>query len=45
MEKVTLAANARLAAKAARENTRRKTSLDINSLPGKLADCASKEAE
>lgn len=45
IEKVTLAANARLAAKAARENTRRKTALDINSLPGKLADCASKEAE
>ena len=44
MDKVTLAARARLAAKAARENIKRKTSLDINSLPGKLADCASKDA-
>ena len=45
MEKVTLAANARLAAKAARESTRRNTSLDITSLPGTLADYASKDAE
>ena len=45
MEKVILASNARLAAKAARENTRRKTGLEITSLPGKLADCSSKVAE
>ena len=44
MEKVVLASQARLAAKKARESTRRKSALEISSLPGKLADCSSKDA-
>ncbi|MCC6934453.1 MAG: DNA topoisomerase (ATP-hydrolyzing) subunit B [Candidatus Yanofskybacteria bacterium] len=45
MDKVILAAKARVAAKAARDTVLRKGALDGFSLPGKLADCSSRSAE
>ncbi|AZG68442.1 DNA topoisomerase (ATP-hydrolyzing) subunit B [Mycoplasma struthionis] len=45
IEKCLLAQRSRLAANAAREVSRKKDGLDIGNLPGKLADCSSKNAE
>jgi len=44
LEKVFLAAKARLAAKAAKDAIIRKGALEGSSLPGKLADCQSRDA-
>lgn len=43
VQKVILAAKARLAAQKARENIQRKTPMGGAGLPGKLADCSSKD--
>ncbi|HEQ5278022.1 TPA: DNA topoisomerase (ATP-hydrolyzing) subunit B [Streptococcus pyogenes] len=44
VEKGILASKARIAAKRAREVTRKKSVLEISNLPGKLADCSSNDA-
>jgi DNA gyrase subunit B len=43
IDKSLIAAQARLAAKNAREFTRRKSALEVSSLPGKLSDCSSRD--
>ena len=44
VEKAIVASHARKKKKKAREMTRRKTGMEITSLPGKLADCSSRDA-
>jgi len=44
IEKCILGARARIAAKKARDLTRRKNALEFDNLPGKLSDCTEKDA-
>ena len=44
IEKTITASKARIAARKARELTRRKNALEVSSLPGKLAACSTKDA-
>jgi DNA gyrase subunit B len=43
MDKISLAAEARIASRNAKENIRRKSALEVTTLPGKLADCSLKD--
>ncbi len=45
IEKCLMTQRARIAANAARDASRRKDGLDLGNLPGKLADCTTKNAE
>lgn len=45
IDKAVMASRTRAAARKARDLTRRKSALEVSSLPGKLADCTSKNAE
>jgi DNA gyrase subunit B len=45
VQKATQAAHARVAARQARDLTRRKSLLDSSAMPGKLADCATRNPE